>query len=183
MNKVQAGAHFGAGLEARNGMDQGVEVSTLYEFKCYDRHGNIKWETAVHNVVVNEGLNDLLDKYFKGSTYTAAHYIGLKNAGTASAGDTMASHASWVENQSYSKGARQTATFGTVASQSVDNSASQASFDITTATSVAGAFLSTNSTKGGSTGTLYGAADFSAARSVSPGDTLNVKVTLTAASA
>ena len=48
---------------------------------------------------------------------------------------------------------------------------------------VAGGFLATNSTKGGTSGTLYGAVDFSASRNLVSGDILNVTVTLTAASA
>jgi hypothetical protein len=46
------------------------------------------------------------------------------------------------------------------------------------AATIAGAFLVDNSTKGGTTGTLYGAGDFNADRSVSNGDTLNVQVDL-----
>jgi hypothetical protein len=44
-----------------------------------------------------------------------------------------------------------------------------------------GAFLTNNSTKSGTTGTLYGAVDFSSAQSVVSGDVLLVTVTLTSA--
>ena len=66
---------------------------------------------------------------------------------------------------------------------SVDNAAAKASFDINGSTTIFGAFVTTNSTKGGTSGTLYGAADFAASRAVISGDTLNVTVTLTAAAA
>ena len=74
---------------------------------------------------------------------------------------------------------------GTVASQSVDNSASKASFSINADTTViGGAFLSTDGAKSGTAGVLYSVAAFDAAdKSLDDGDTLNVTVTCTAASA
>jgi hypothetical protein len=63
------------------------------------------------------------------------------------------------------------------------NSASPASFTINATSTVGGAFLVSNSTKGGTTGTLYSAADFSAPgdRSVASSDILNVTYTLSLA--
>jgi len=56
-------------------------------------------------------------------------------------------------------------------------------FTINGTATVAGAFITSSNTKSGTTGTLYGAVDFSSSRSVISGDTLTVTVTLTAASA
>lgn len=162
-------------------IEQPVGLSTRYKFECFDKEGNLKWVEEVPNIVVNVGLNDLLDKYFKGSAYSAAHYVGLKSAGSPAAGDTMSSHAGWAENTGYSNATRPAFTPGTVASQSVDNSAARATFNINTTTTFNGAFLTTNNTKGGTTGILYGVADFSVARSLANGDTLLVTVTATAA--
>ena len=161
-------------------------MKSTYHFQCFDKHGKLKWEEKVPNIVVNVGLNDVLDKYFKGSSYTAAFYVGLvDNSGFSAyaAGDTMSSHAGWTEFTSYSGSNRATLTLGSVSSQSVDNSASKAAFSISSSGTVKGAFVTTGQTKGGTTGTLYGAASFSSTRSVDNGDTLNVTVTLTAASA
>lgn len=168
-----------------------IKVKTVYHFECFDSEGNLKWEDYAENTVVNEGLNDLLDKYFKGSGYTAAHYVGLTDGTpTPAAGDTMASHAGWAEVTTYlnSPDVRPTLTLGTVASQSVDNSASKASFSMAGASpdaiTVGGAFITTNSTKGGTSGTLYSVAAFSGGdKGLNNGDTLNVTATLTAASA
>jgi hypothetical protein len=41
--------------------------------------GNI-WNDTFDNLVVNEGLDDSLDKHLKGSGYTAAHYVLLMAA-------------------------------------------------------------------------------------------------------
>lgn len=179
--KIGAGLGASADLIRGGNRIETVGMSTRYEVECYDKDGNLKWADSFDNLVVNEGLDDLLDKYFKGSTYTAAHYVGLKLTGTVAAGDTMASHAGWSESTAYSDATRPALTLGTVASQSVDNSASKAVFNINATATITGCFLTTNNTKGGTTGTLYGAGDFAASKSVSDGDTLNVTVTLTSA--
>jgi hypothetical protein len=61
----------------------------------------------------------------------------------------------------------------------VTNTASKAVFSINATTTVGGAFLVNNNTKGGSTGTLFSAADFQSPgdRSVVSGDILNVTYT------
>lgn len=173
---------MGAGAEAQAGLPAATLHGHLYRFECYGPDGALKWVEEVPNLVVNTGLNDILDKYYKGSAYTAAHYVGLTDGTpTFAAGDTMASHAGWVEVAGYSEATREAFTPGTVASQSVDNSASKASFSINATVTVGGAFLTTDSTKSGTTGTLIGGAAFSADRSLASGDTLNVQVTATAA--
>jgi hypothetical protein len=162
----------------------GVKMKTVYRFECFDSEGNLKWVEEVPNLVTTAGKNDLLTNYFKGSAYTAAWFVGLVDNASFSAyaaADTMASHAGWIEGTPYSNGTRPTWTGGTAAAGSIDNSASVAAFTINATLTVRGAFLCSNSTKGGSTGILYGEADFGAARSVLSGDTLNVTVTLTAA--
>jgi hypothetical protein len=144
----------------------------------------LAWEETVHNQVFDAGVNDLLDKYYKGSSYTASWFVFLVDNASFSAyaaGDTMASHAGWIEGTPYSNATRPALTLGTVASKSVDNSASKASFTINATLTVRGAGIVTNSTKGGTTGVAYGAVDFGASRSVISGDTLNVQVTLTGA--
>lgn len=163
------------------GAGDGFGLSTRYEFECLGPDGQVKWVDGFDNLVVDAGLNDVLDKYFKGSTYTAAHYVGLKLAGSAAAGDTMASHAGWAESAAYSNATRPALTLGTVAAKSVDNSASKASFNVNATATIAGAFTSTDNTKSGTSGTLYGAGDFAAPRGVADGDTLNVTITLTSA--
>lgn len=157
-----------------------VKVSHRYTFEAF-RDGKLLWREVIDNLVVTEGLNDILSKYYKGSAYTAAHYLGLKGSGTIAAGDTMSSHAGWSEITSYDEAARQTMSFGTVSAGSV--SATQVTFTISATVTIGGGFLTTNSTKGGTTGTLVGATDFSAARSLVDNDVLNVTVTATAAAA
>lgn len=162
---------------------QGIVVENIYTVECVGPDGKVKWTDEFKNLVTTEGLNDNLDKYLKGSAYTAAWYVGLTDGTpTTAAADTLASHAGWLEVSAYT-GNRQALTLGTVAAGSVDNSASKASFPITSdATTIGGAFVSSVAT--GTAGILYGVGAFTGGdKSADNGDTLNVTVTLTAASA
>jgi hypothetical protein len=178
-----------AGLVMGTQSGEKAAATGFYTIQCFDAQGNLKWEAESKNLVVNVGLQDMNAKYFTGSAYTAAWYIGLYGAGasnTPAASDTMSSHAGWTENTGYSNATRPVCTFGTptTANPSVaTNSASPASFTINATSTVGGAFLVSNSTKGGTTGTLYSAADFGAPgdRSVASSDILNVTYTLSLA--
>jgi len=163
-----------------------LALQNIYTVECRDRHGNLKWSDEAPNIVTNAGLDDVLDAYLNAGTQTTTWYVGLTDGTpTVVAGDTMASHAGWAEVTAYDEAVRQTATFGAVSSQSLDNSASKANFTCSTnSTTVGGCFLTTNSTKGGTTGTLYSVAAFTGGdKSIDDGDTLAVTVTCTAASA
>lgn len=176
---------FVSAVSSANKSDTRAKAGGVFTIQCRDKDGLLKWEASKHNLVVNVGLKDMNDKYFTGSAYTAAWYIGLYGAGasnTPAAGDTMSSHAGWTEVTAYSQATRPAATFAaaTTADPSViTNSASPAVYSINGTTTVGGAFLTSNSTKGGTTGTLFSAADFAAPgdRSVVSGDTLTVTYT------
>ncbi len=160
-----------------------IHLGDMFEVECYDKHGNLKWIDTIKNLVVNVGLDDSLDEYFKGSAYTAAHYCGLTDGTpTVAAADTMGSHAGWTEVVAYSETTREAMVWGAVASQSVDNSGSKASYSINAnSTTIGGAFISTDDTKSGTTGILYGGGAFTAGdKSLDDGDTLNVTVTASA---
>lgn len=155
----------------------------VYEIECFDAGGRLKWRDRVENLITNAGLDDILGKYWKGSGYTAAFYVGLTDDSPSVAGaDTMSSHAGWAEATGYSESVRQTLTLGSVSSQSVDNSASKATFSISTGDDIGGAFITTDDTKGGTSGILVAVGAFSGGdRTVADGDTLTVTITLTTA--
>ena len=188
-DKVKSQDVAASSLIAGGSAADSASAKGVYKVQCHDAQGNLKWEADAPNLVVNEGLQDMNAKYFTGTTYTAAWYLGLYGSGATNspaAGNTMASHGSWTEVTDYSQATRPACTFGTptTANPSVaTNSASPATFSINATTVVGGAFLTTSNTKGGSTGILYSAADFSAPgdRSVVSGDTLSVTYTLSLA--
>ncbi len=145
-----------------------------YHVKCVGADGKVKWTEDVENIVTTEGGNDLIDKYFKGSAYTATWYMGLAGVGAKAVGDTLASHAAWAELTPYT-GNRPAITFGATANKS--NTATAVSYAITATATVAGAFVANVNT--GTAGKLYSVSDFAASRSVVSGDTLNVTLTVT----
>lgn len=189
LEKVKSIDTVSSGLSA--GTNSGENALALGRFivQCYDKDGNLKWETENHNLVVNQGLQYMCGTALTSVAQITTWYIGLYGAGasnTPAAGDTMASHAGWTEVTPYSNTNRPTCTFATAttANPSVaTNSASVAVFNINATATVGGAFLTSSNTKGGSTGTLFSAADFSSPgdRSVASGDTLNVTYTLSLA--
>ena len=154
-------------------------LANYWKVTCLDKDGNVKWEENEKNIIVTAGLNHILDTQFHASTQVTTWYIGLKGAGTPVAADTMASHSSWSELTGYA-GDRKEWTEGASSAGSMTN-ASSVDFTINATATIAGAFLNTAAT--GTAGTLYGVVDFSSARSVISGDTLQVTVTVTAASA
>ena len=170
-------------LVARTGTSEGMRAGGVFHVQCLDKDGNLKWETTEHNLVVNEGLQNMNTQYFKGSTYTAAFFLGLitgPGSGTTfAAADTLASKA-WTEYTDYA-GSRKAVTFGTATTADpsvISNSASPASFTISGAGgTVAGAFLCTVSS--GTSGVLFSESDFQSPgdRIVVSGDTLNVTYT------
>ena len=156
-----------------------IGLANFWKVTCLDKDGNIKWEEDNKNIIVTAGLNHILDVQFHATTQVTAWYIGLKGAGTPVAADTMASHSSWAELTGYA-GNRKEWTEGAASSGSMTNGSS-VDFTINATATVAGAFLNTAAT--GTGGTLYGVVDFSSSRAVIDGDTLQVTVTVTAASA
>lgn len=183
VEKVSAQDNVAASLSMRSACEERIEARGYFTAVCYDRNGNIKWEEKIANLVTTVGKNDLLDKYFRGSSYTQTVRMGLKGAGSPAAGDTMGSHAGWSEvggaNAPAYSGNRKDVTLN-AASGGSSASPSQA-FVFTSSGTVAGCFMVNggSATKDDTTGVLYSAGNFSASRSVENGDTLNVTYTAT----
>ena len=167
---------------------ESVGAGGVFTVKCYDPEGNLKWTDTFHNLVVNQGLQDMNSQYFKGAGYTAAWYLGLitgPGSNTTFTGtQTLASHGStgsggWTENTNYT-GNRKVVTFGTATTADpsvIDNSASTSSFTMNAnAQVIAGAFLCNVSS--GTSGILFSAGDFTGGdKTVDSGDTLAVTYT------
>ena len=132
----------------------------------------------VSGLVFTAGHNLVLDRSFKTVPADVNWYVGLTSGTpTLAAGDTMASHAGWTEVTAYSNGTRPAWTPGTISSGSVNNSGSLATFNMNSAYTTGGFFLTTNSTKGGTTGTAYGGASFTNRSGDSP-DVITIQATL-----
>jgi len=189
IEKTKALDVVSSGLIAAPQSGEQAKATGKFTVQCFDKDGKLKWEVESKNLVVNVGLQYMAGVALTSTAQITTWYIGLYGAGasnTPAAGDTSASHAGWTEVTPYSNANRPTATFvaATNANPSVvTNSASPAAFNINTTQTVGGAFLISDNTKGGSTGTLFSASDFTSPgdRSVVNGDTLNVSYSLSLA--
>lgn len=159
---------------------RGIEVtsdmpapSMRFDVVCTRPDGSVRWRESVTNLVTTAGKTDIVDKYLKGSSYTAAWYLILKGTGSVAAGDTLVSHAGWTEVTPY-VGNRPAITWGTTSSGS--NTASGVAISINATATVAGAGCSSVNT--GTSGVLYNISDFASARDLLSGDTLTVTPTL-----
>ena len=183
--KLKATDTVSSGLTCNPKAGEDAQATGLFEIKCHDKDGNLKWEAQSKNLVVNVGLAYMAGTALTSVAQQTSWFLGLYGAGasnTPTAADTMSSHAGWTEVVAYSNATRVAATFvtATTANPSVaTNSASPAVFNINGTTTVGGAFLTTGSAKSGTAGTLFSAADFGTPfdRNVVNGDTLSVTYT------
>lgn len=137
------------------------------------------------NIVVNEGLNHILDVVYHNATQVPTWYIGIfKGNYTPVATDTAANIATnSTEATEYTEATREEYIEAAASAQSITNSATVAEFTINATVTIYGAFLVSTSTKGGTTGVLSSASRFAAARSLVASDILQVTYTLSAADA
>jgi hypothetical protein len=159
-----------------------VKLGGVFKIRCIAPDGTIKWEDEAKNLVTNEGLDHILGVELAAGTQVTSWYLGLTDGTpTPAAADTLATHTGWTEVTAYT-GDRKAFTPGSVSSQSVDNSASKASFAINAnSTTVGGAFLASAPT--GTTGTLLSVAAFTSGDKVADsGDTVEVQYTFNASS-
>lgn len=173
-----------ARLHARRGDGDGVRLRGMWEFIARDPDGRVKWREYAHNIVTNVGLDHALDVTLSGGTPDTTWFVGLTDGTpTVAAGDTMVTHAGWVEVTAYSEATREAFVEAGVSGQSISNTAAPAQFTINADTTViGGAFLAADSAKGGTAGILFSVVAFTAGdKSLDTSDTLDVTYTVTAA--
>jgi hypothetical protein len=159
--------------------ENAMKIGGIFEADCFDKNGNRKWSDVAKNLVVNEGLNHILNVQFHGTTQVGTWYVGLKKTGSPATADTLASHAGWAEATGFTTGLRKAYTEATASGKSITNSANKASYAISATATISGAFVC--SVTSGSSGILFCAANFTTPRAVESGDTLEVTYTLSVA--
>ena len=182
MEHAKAVDTFQGGLLAQTGSGEKARACGKYFAECRDKDGNLKWTAEGDNLVVNAGLQYMAGVALTSTAQITTWYVGLYGAAasnTPAAGDTMSSHSGWTEIDCYSDANRPTATFASATNANpsvVTNTSNKAVFNIDATATVGGAFLTSDNTILGSSGTLFSAADFQAPgdRSVVSGDVLSV---------
>lgn len=162
----------------------GILVSGKYQGEIY-RDGKIIQTFEEPNLVTDEGLNSLLDVYFHASAQITTWYLGVFEgaAYTPVAGTTGATVATAsTETTAYTASTRPEYLEDAAASKSTSNSSNRASFIFNATKNIYGAFLISNNTKNGNTGTLFSISKFASPKSVEANDELLLTYTFTAAS-
>lgn len=157
-----------------------LSIGGIFTFEQV-RDGKVIDTWSEHNIVVNTGLNYVLDSSLSNATVSANHYIGLFSNNYTPIATTLITDLTEV-NAKYNETTRPAWVEAGAASQSITNTASPAAFTFNTSETLYGAFLISNSTKGGTTGTLVAASKFAASRAMLASDVLNVIYTLTVSS-
>lgn len=155
-----------------------------FSVQHFNKNGKLIGEYEFPNGITDEGKDQILDVQFNDATQIANNswFIGLIDLSgfTALADtDTMASHSGWNEFTSYSEATRVAWGSGAAASESTTNS-SPATFNINGSGIIKGVLVPTNSTKGGTSGTLWATALFAADVPVSNGDQMKITYTVSA---
>ena len=146
--------------------------------------GGLKFQEHYENIVVNQGLDHLLDATLAAQTQITAWYVALFEANYTILSSTTAANftANATESTAYSESTRQAWTAnGASSGQSVSNSSARATFSINATKTIYGAALLSASAKSATTGTMYAGGQFASSRSVVSGDSLLVTATFTAA--
>lgn len=189
IEKLKAKDIVAGGLVAGANSGETAIATGKYVVECFDKDGKLKWVSESDNLVVNVGLQYMAGVALTSTAQITSWYVGLYGSGATNspaAGDTMALHAGWTEVTAYTEATRVLANFAAATNANpsvVTNTLNKAVFSINGTTVVGGAFLTSSSTKGGTAGTLFSAADFSSPgdRSVVSGDVLNVTYTFSLA--
>jgi hypothetical protein len=184
--RAQAREHNDASVVRGSGIGERAEAHGRYEIECIGADGKLKWRDTIENVVCTVGKNLALDTFLAGAAYTVVGpYMGLISSTSytaVAAGDTMASHAGWLEaggaNAPTYTGNRKTAVWSAATAGGKALSAAL-SFAITSTGTVKGAFLNFGTgavaTKDDTNGVLWSAGTFSTGdKAVVNGDQLNV---------
>lgn len=175
--------------ELREALERGEKVKAGGYFTVeHFRNGELIHRQISENIVVDEGLDHLLDVALSNGTQNSTWYVGIySNNYTPIAGNVAATFAgAGVADEittEVDETARPTWTEPGVSTQSITNSASPAVFTANTSVNAYGAFLISNNTMGGTTGVLMAASKFASVRALVNTDTLNVTYTLNIADA
>ena len=136
--------------------------------------------------VTNEGVNNLLNVYFKGAAQTATWYANVFCSNYTPVSDDKASTFPALATEAttqITEGTRQPLTLSNSTAQSVHNTANLATITAATAFTAYGAGVFSTATKGGVSGVMFCAGKFPSPRALEVGDQLKIEVIINGAAA
>lgn len=164
-------------------MDNELKVGGRFVIE-HVRGGEVIDTFEVDNLVVNEGLDHLLNTVFHGGSQIGTWYLGLFEGNYTPIATVTAATiaAAATESTAYTEAQRQEYNEAAASAQSITNSANKATFTMNATKTIYGAFLVSNATKGATSGVLFSAARFGAAKQVATDDQLLLTYTFNASS-
>lgn len=165
--KLLVGGHFGS--EVRN---QFGDVTQAYE--------------EGPNIIVNEGLNHILNAVLNGETQVSPWYVGIHKANVAvvagTTGATVAALTTEIVGSDVSETIREEYVEAASTAQSTTNTASKASYTSSVTMTIYGAWLISTSAFGDTAGKLLAGSLFGSSRALVASDELLVTYTINATS-
>lgn len=157
---------------------EGIKLSGQFKVECYDEQGNLKWVDLTHNIVTGEGINRILNTMFKGTTVISTWYASLVDSNTTATATMNYDVPIFTEGTGYDEATRVAYVVIAATQGTITNAASVAVFTIASSTTMYGAALFSQSTKGahaaGADNVLYCMAAFSTSRAVVDNDVINL---------
>ena len=146
-------------------MNDRIMAGFTYTIEQFDARGRLVDIETVHNIMPYEGLNYMITAAIRGGTVLTAWYVGLYSGNytpliTDGMGATTPFPTAATEFTAYTPTARQVYTGSVPSNGSSDNSAAPAVFTMTSAATIYGGFIASNSTQGSTSGTLLSAVKF-----------------------
>lgn len=156
--------------------------------------GGIRWEIETSRGIVRDSgfakngiteaaLDSVLNTYFRNGSPAAAFFAGLIKGDTTflgvAAADTMTDHAGWAEGTAYSEATRLQWSPAASTARLLTNG-TRMLFTANAVQTVAGFFIATESTKGGTTGLLWATALFTQLKQLAVGERIKTYYELAA---
>lgn len=160
-DKIKSKNDFACTLSRLRNFEDKIKLQGHF-FLEHIRDRKVIAEIPFENGSTTVGRNHLFDVGFNSGAANANWYLSLLNATsgtpTLSAADTMASHAGWTEFILYDEAARPAWTRGAASGGAVASTAPSIftiSSGLPVGAAVGGGFVTSNSTKNGTTGILW----------------------------
>lgn len=164
-------------------------ICTEWDFECYDRHGNLKWEERNRpNIITDEGANKLLEIMFRGDTQVTDDlwFVAPVETNTTAVSTQTYVTPVYTEWDGYSEAARQAYVTAAASGGSITSFATKAVFTSVEAKTLYGAALvggaNAETWKDKTAGNiLFSYSKFSTARDIEDGDTFKISGSVTLA--
>ncbi len=169
-------------MEIKNG----AKFKGKFELEVYNKlGGKLISKTECHNIITDEGLNDMLNVYLHDTAKINTWYCGLFENDFTADGDETYDVPGFTESTSYDEGTRPEFNNAASTAKSTTNSANKAVFTASATKTFYGAFIASVNTKGDHTGgarnILFCLGKFTTAQPVIDGNVCNLTYTNTSA--